>query len=71
MPSLSLLEKISEGSVDPVKSAKLLLAMGRISEDVTLTLMIEEMYLQKSDEYHGGEIVGCDEGNFIKVWLDL
>ena len=23
--------------------------------------MIDEMYLQKSEEYHGGEIVGCDE----------
>ena len=59
MPSLSLLEKISKGGVDPVKSAKLLLAKGRISEDVIL--MIDEMYLQKSEEYHGGEIVGCDE----------
>ena len=43
MPSLSLLEKISKGGVDPVKSAKLLLAKGRISEDVIL--MIDEMYL--------------------------
>ena len=59
MPSLSLLEKISKGGVDPVMSAKLLLAKGRISEDVIL--MIDEMYLHKSEEYHGSEIVGCDE----------
>ena len=59
MPSLSLLEKISKGGVDPVKSDKLLLAKGRISEDVIL--MIDEIYLQKSEEYHCGEIVGCDE----------
>ena len=42
-----------------MKSAKLLLAKGRISKDVIL--LIDEMYLQKSEEYHGGEIVGCDE----------
>ena len=42
-----------------MESAKLLLAKGRISEDVIL--MIDEMYLQKSEEYHGCEIVGCDE----------
>ena len=42
-----------------MKSAKLLRARGRISEDVIL--MIDEMYLQKSEEYHGGEIVGYDE----------
>ena len=60
MPYLSLLEKISKGGVDPVKSsANLLLAKGRISKDVIL--MIDEMYLQKSEECHGGEIVGCDE----------
>ena len=58
MPSLSLLEKISNGGVDPVKK-------GRISEDVIL--MIDEMYLQKSEEYYGGEIVGCDdEGKLYK-----
>ena len=67
MPSLSLLEKISKGGVDPVKSAKLLLAKGRISEDVIL--MIAELYLQKSEEYHGGEIVGCDEEG--KLYKDL
>ena len=68
MPSLSLLEKI--GDVDPVKSAKLLLAKGRISEDVIL--MIDGMYLQKSEEYHGGEIAGCDEeGKLYKGLVGL
>lgn len=65
LPSLSLLEKISQGGVDPIKSAKLLLEKEKISKDVVL--MIDEMYLQKSAEYCGGELIGCDEdGNLFK-----
>ena len=45
MPSLSLLEKISEGGVDPVKSVKLLLAKGRISEDVILIYLFIPNYI--------------------------
>ena len=44
---LSLLEKISKGGVDPVKSAKLLLAKGRISEDVEIVGCDEEGKLYK------------------------
>ena len=58
LPSLSLLEKISKGGVDPIKSAKLLLEKEKISKDVVL--MIDEMYLQKSQEYCG-ELIGCSE----------
>ena len=32
-----------------------------ISEDVAL--MFDEMYLQKCEEYFGGEIIGADENN--------
>ena len=51
--------------VDPIKSAKLLLEKEKISKDVVL--MIDEMYLQKSQEYCGGELIGCDEdGNLFE-----
>ena len=43
------------------------LQRGRISEVVIL--MIDEMYLQKSEEYHGGEIVGCDEEGKLYIGL--
>ena len=46
---LQLLEKISQGGVDPIKSAKFSLEKENISKDVVL--MIDEMYLQKSQVY--------------------
>ena len=39
-------------------AAKTLLKEGCISADVIL--MSDEMYLQKSTQYHGGEYVGAD-----------
>ena len=68
LPSLSLLEEISQGGVYPIKSAKLLLEKKKISKVVVQ--MIDEMYLQKSQEYCGGELIGCDEdGNLFKGLL--
>ena len=50
------------GGVDRITYAKLLLEKEKISKDVVL--MIDEMYLQKSQEYCGGE---CgEEGNLFK-----
>ena len=60
-PSLSLLRKITEGQLDAVKSAKTLKSQVAISIDVVL--MFDEMYLQKCEEYSGGEIIGADENN--------
>ena len=54
-PSLSLLRKITEGQLDAVKSAKTLKSQGAISIDVVL--MFDKMYLQKCEEYSGGEII--------------
>ena len=59
LPSLSLLAKIQKGGVDALKSCKLLREKGDISEDVIL--MLDEMYLQKSTQYHGGEYIGSNE----------
>ena len=39
-------------------AAKTLLEEGCISKDVIL--MSDEMYLQKSTQYHGGEYIGAD-----------
>ena len=59
LPSISLLRKITSGKVDAIKSAKVLRDNGNISEDVIL--MFDEMYLQKCEEFVGGEAVGADK----------
>ena len=60
-PSLSLLKKMTEGQLEAVKCAKSLKSQGVISEDVVL--MFDKMYLQKCEEYCGGEIIGENENN--------
>ena len=65
LPSLPLLKKICSGSIDAVKCAQMLKKEGKISEDVCL--MFDEMYLQKSEEYFAGNLIGCDgEGDMYK-----
>ena len=65
MPSLSLLDKIHAGGIDVLKAVKLLRERGEISEDVMV--LVDEMYLQKSCQYHSGDFVGDDEeGNLYK-----
>ena len=60
-PFLSLLKKITEGQLDAVKCVKSLKSQGVISEDVVL--MFDEIYLQKCEEYCGGEIIAANENN--------
>jgi hypothetical protein len=70
LPSISLLRKIQSGGVDALKSVKFLREQDEISEDVIL--MLDEMILQKSTVYHGGNFVGADEdGNKYKGILVL
>ena len=65
LPSLALLRKITTGNIDTIKSAKMLKANGNISEDVIL--MLDEMYLQKCEEYSGGKSYGAnEEGELFK-----
>ena len=59
LPSLSLLQKINSGTIDAVKCASALRIEGKISEDVCM--IFDEMYLLKSQEYFGGETIGCDD----------
>ena len=66
LPSLSLLQKISSGTIDAVTCANALRIEGKISEDVYL--IFYEMYLQNSQEYFWREMIGCDDkGELYKV----
>ena len=65
LPSVSFLRKLTSGKIDALSSAKLLKSSGKISEDVIL--MFDEIYLQKCEEYEGGETTGADfSGNLYK-----
>ena len=64
-PSLSLLKKSTEGQLDVVKSPKSLKSQRVISEDIVL--MLDEIYLQKCEEYCGGEITGANENNELRI----
>ena len=56
LPSLSLLRKIVTGDIDAAKSSKLLKDEEKISSDICL--IFDEMYLQKCEEYTGGQLIG-------------
>ena len=58
LSSVRYLQKIIQRSVDIFKSAKRMLDSKSISKDNIL--MFGEMYLQKRDEYAGGELTGAD-----------
>ena len=59
LPSVSLLRRITAGKIDAVKAANLLKDNGSISDDVIL--IVNEMFLQKCEEYIAGESYGTDE----------
>ena len=59
LPSLGLLQKISQGNVDSLKALKLLLSKAAVSND--WVVLFDEMYLEKSTQYHSGYFIGQDE----------
>ena len=59
LPSFSLLEKLHKGGVDAVKAITALREENKISKDIVL--MLDEMYLQKQQQYFAGELIGADE----------
>ena len=63
--SLSLLKKSSEGQLDAVKCPKSLKSQGVIPKGIVL--MLDEMYLQKCEEYCGEEIIGANENNELRI----
>ena len=65
LPSFSLLRKLKQGNLDSLKAVKYMLDAEQISKDVIV--MVDEMYLQKSVQYVGGDYVGSDkDGNLYK-----
>ena len=65
LPSILLLNKIQQGGVNSIKALKILRENGKISNDCIL--MVDEIYLEKATQYHGGEYVGADdEGRDLK-----
>ena len=65
LPSLSLLEKITSGFIDSVKYTKLLLEKEAMSEDYVL--LVNEIYLEKSVQFHSGNFIGRnEEGTLFK-----
>ena len=58
LPPLSLLHKISSGTIDAVEYAQTLRNEGKVSNDICL--MFDEKYLQKYEEYFAGDLVDCD-----------
>ena len=64
-PSISLLKKLSQGGIEPLKACKLLLERGKMDRDVILSL--DEIYIQKDAGYNGGRITGADaDGKMFK-----
>ena len=74
VPSL-FFTQISKGKIDAIKHAQALKKDGKMSEDICH--LFAEMYLQKYEEYYGGEHIGSDESGelykgivcFMKVGL--
>ena len=66
LPQLSLLQTITAGKIDAMKSVKFLTENGNIPED--FIAMFDEMYLQKCDEYCSRETFCVDKnrGSYIK-----
>ena len=65
LPLLSILKRLTSGEAGSLKISKLLLEKQIVSSDCVL--IIDEMYLQKSVQYHSGDFVGQDkEGNLFK-----
>ena len=65
LPSVSLLKRLSQGGLEPLKAVKVLLNERKIDKDIVL--LTDEMYLQKELQFQQGKLIGCDEyGNLFK-----
>ena len=65
LPSISTLHRIQAGGVDSLKAAKKLPEKGHISSDVSL--MVDEMFLQKEASYQSGDYVGEDKEGELDI----
>ena len=65
LPSVSLLKRLSQGGLEPLKAVKLLQNERKIDKDIVL--LTDEMYLQKELQFQQGKLIGCDEnGNLFR-----
>ena len=65
LPSVSLLKRLSQGGLEPLKAVKLLLNERKIDKDIVL--LTDEMYLQKELQFQQGKLIGCDgNGDLFK-----
>ena len=65
LPSFKSLRKIQSGGLDAIKAVQLMLNKELVTSDCVL--LVNEMYLKKGAQYHGGSYVGEDEeGNLYK-----
>ena len=61
LPSISLLSKLKRGSMDSNKCVKIFNESGNISE----VLLFDEMFLQRSEEFVGGNLIGSDDSGAL------
>ena len=61
LPSISLLKRLNQGGVEPLKAVKLLLNERKIDKDIVL--LTNEMYLQKEVQFQQGKLIGCDDND--------
>ena len=63
LPSISHLKMLSKGGIEPIKALKLMIETGKV-DCADCVILVEEMYLQKGVQYHGGSFIGAaDDGN--------
>ena len=64
LPLVSLLKRLGQGGLEPLKAVKLLLNERKIDKDIVL--LIDKMYLQKELQFQQGKLIGCnDNGNLF------
>ena len=61
LPSISLLKRLSQREVEPLKAVKLLLNKRKIDQDIVL--LTDELYLQKEVHIQQGKLIGCDDNS--------
>ena len=61
LPSVSLLRRLSQRGLEPLKAVKLLLNGRKIDKDIAL--LTDEMYLQKELLSQQGKLISCDDND--------
>ena len=61
--SVSILKRLSQGGVEPLKAVKLLLNECEIDKDIVL--LTDEMYRQKEVRFQPNKLICCDNNDFV------